>query len=369
MKSLFTMDIKNYAESDVPVCRSLARAVIETEDGKLAMVYSRKYQYYKFPGGEICGNEDKKKALIREVRRETGLAVKKDAVREYGSVLCLQKSEEQGNTFSRQEDFYYICTAETIEEQKVKECGEETEFELQYVCAIDAIAVNKACALEDDFALVMLAGDTEVLELFSGAAPEPSVFMADFLLRTAVKSNPGVWEQHSRYVAESAGRIAGLCPGMDAEKAYVYGMLHDIGRKFGVTYLAHVYDGYHYLLDLGYGNAAGIALSHSFHLKDINDYIGKFDISETAQEEIKALLAEKEYNDYDYLIQLCDGIAKADGIVSLEERMNDVKSRYGHYPQKKWERNIQLKEYFEEKMHENLYTAVGVSSAVLPAAE
>lgn len=37
------------------------------------------------------------------------------------------------------------------------------------------------------------------------------------------------------------------------------------------------------------------------------------------------LLANIEYDDYDCLIQLCDAIAKDDGIVSLEERMNDVK--------------------------------------------
>lgn len=187
---------------------------------------------------------------------------------------------------------------------------------------------------------------------------EPSVCTAESLLQNAAECNPGPWEQHSRYVAESAKKIADKCPDLDSEKAYVYGLLHDIGRKFGVTCLAHVYDGYHYLMAMGYKNAARIALSHSFNLKDIHDYIGKFDIDESAQEELCVLLAEMEFNDYDYLIQLCDAIAKADGIVSLEERMNDVKNRYGYYPQKKWDRNIWLKEYFEEKMHEELYKVV-----------
>lgn len=196
-----------------------------------------------------------------------------------------------------------------------------------------------------------------VPKIHSDTATELTVHLAESLLRDAAKCNPGPWEQHSRYVAESAKRIAERCPARP-EKAYVYGLLHDIGRRFGVTYLAHVYDGYHYLLDLGYENAARIALSHSFNLKDIHDYIGKFDIDETAQEELRGLLAEMDFNDYDYLIQLCDAIAKADGIVSLEERMNDVKNRYGYYPQKKWDRNIWLKEYFEEKMHEDLYKVV-----------
>ena len=33
--------------------------------------------------------------------------------------------------------------------------------------------------------------------------------------------------------------------------------------------------------------------------------------------------------------------------VSLEERMEDVKSRYGQYPMEKYERSIELRKYFE----------------------
>ncbi len=355
MKRLFKLDIKDYPQSAMPVYRPSARAIIQIEDEKLAMVYSRKYGYYKFPGGGIHAGEDRENALAREVREETGLIVTKETVREYGNVLRRQKSGRQENTVFVQENFYYLCSVESeVREQKMDRYEKEAGFELCFVTAKEAIAANQACVLEDNFSLVSIARDTQVLERFIGGMPEPSVCMAEFLLRSAAQCNPGPWEQHSRYTAESAKRIAGQCPEMDAKRAYTYGLLHDIGRKFGVTCLAHVYDGYHYLLDLGYTNAARIALTHSFNLKDIRDYIGKFDLPESAREEIRMLLEEAEYDDYDYLIQLCDSIAKADGIVSLEERMNDVKSRYGHYPQKKWDRNLWLKEYFEEKTHRTL---------------
>lgn len=360
MKPLFKMDIKNYTDPAAHIRRPSARAVIQTGDGRLAMVYSRKYQYYKFPGGGIRDGEGREEALVREVREETGLILRRDSIREYGSVLRIQKSERQENTVFEQENFYYTCLAEkAAKQQNLDDYEKESGFELQYVHARNAAAANKVCAVQDDFDLVMIARDTAVLEILSGMTPEPSAAMAEFLLKNAVNSNPGPWEQHSRYAAESARRIAGRCPGLDPERAYVYGLLHDIGRKFGISGLAHVYDGYHYLLGLGYANAARIALTHSFNLKDIHDYIGKFDITESAQEEIRILLSDMEYDDYDCLIQLCDSIAKADGIVSLEERMGDVKSRYGYYPQKKWDRNIWLKEYFEEKMQEGLYQAVG----------
>ncbi|MCR4934321.1 MAG: HDOD domain-containing protein, partial [Lachnospiraceae bacterium] len=75
------------------------------------------------------------------------------------------------------------------------------------------------------------------------------------LLKEAEVLNPGAWVKHSENVALAAKLIAEKC-GMDSDKAYVLGLLHDIGRRFGVSYLAHVYDGYHYLLDLGYNEAA-----------------------------------------------------------------------------------------------------------------
>lgn len=191
-------------------------------------------------------------------------------------------------------------------------------------------------------------------------ADKLTIPIAKMLLEEAASCNPGPWEQHSEYVAESAKLIASECEGLDQEKAYIFGLLHDIGRRFGVSHLAHVYDGYHYLMDLGFDDAAKIALTHSFNRGKIEDYIGKFDISEEKQAELVSLLIATSLDDYDYLIQLCDSIAKADGIVSLEERMNDVKSRYGFYPQEKWDRNLELKQYFENKMHKNLYRVVNV---------
>lgn len=189
-----------------------------------------------------------------------------------------------------------------------------------------------------------------------------TISMAEMLFKEAASCNPGPWEKHSRYVAVAAQLIAQECDGLDPKKAYILGLLHDVGRRFGVSYLAHVYDGYHYLKELGFDEAARVALSHSFNLGRLEDYIGKFDISEEKQSELATLLSEMKQNDYDYLIQLCDSIAKADGIVTLEERMSDVKSRYGNYPQAKWDKNIELKQYFEDKMQKSLYQVVNMAN-------
>ncbi|MCD7817813.1 MAG: HDOD domain-containing protein [Lachnospiraceae bacterium] len=58
--------------------------------------------------------------------------------------------------------------------------------------------------------------------------------------------NPGPWGAHSRTVAHCARCIAKQT-GMDADKAYIVGLLHDIGRRFGKRHLGHVIDGYRYI--------------------------------------------------------------------------------------------------------------------------
>lgn len=142
---------------------------------------------------------------------------------------------------------------------------------------------------------------------------------------------------------------------MDAEKAYVLGLLHDIGRKFGVRHLGHVSDGYTYMMRLGYDEVAKICLTHSFNNHTVDEYIGKLDVSEEEMKMIKAELARTVYDDYDRLIQLCDSLAGAEGVLDIEDRMNDVKKRYGFYPQDKWDSNMRLKRYFEKKMEKDIY--------------
>ena len=186
----------------------------------------------------------------------------------------------------------------------------------------------------------------------------PSREEAEHILSQAEKLNPGPWGDHSRVVAACAGKIAGLCPGMDPEKAYILGLLHDIGRGFGKGHLRHVYDGYKYMLRSGYDEAARVCLTHSFCIPDIHDYIGNFDIDISEQKEITENLQSIRYNDYDYLIQLCDSLSMPGGVVDMDTRMADVERRYGSYPWEKRKRNRELKAYFEKLSSVNIYEII-----------
>ncbi|MBR5961685.1 MAG: HD domain-containing protein [Clostridia bacterium] len=190
-----------------------------------------------------------------------------------------------------------------------------------------------------------------------GKGRYPDRAEAEKLLAEAELCNPGPWGNHSRTAAHCAEKIAlyaGLCP----EKAYVLGLLHDIGRKFGVRHIGHVSDGYTYMMNLDYPDAARICLTHSFNEMKLEGYIGKIDTSEEETSLIRSKLSEIVPDDYDRLIQLCDAISGAEGVMDIVDRMSDVKRRYGMYDQGKWDRNLELKAYFEGKMQRDLYDAV-----------
>ena len=180
---------------------------------------------------------------------------------------------------------------------------------------------------------------------------------AEKLLAEAEACNPGPWGNHSRVAAHCAEAIAQRA-GMNTDKAYVLGLLHDIGRKFGKRHLGHVSDGYSYMMSLGYDEVARVCLSHSFNENKIEKYVGNFDTTEEETELIRTKLQALVSDDYDRLIQLCDSISGAEGVMDIIDRMTDVKNRYGAYDPDKWNMNLQLKDYFEKKMGMDLYLAV-----------
>jgi len=65
---------------------------------------------------------------------------------------------------------------------------------------------------------------------------------AELALQEASESNPGAWVDHSRYVAQACKNIALHCKHLSAEQAYLFGLLHDIGRYAGVSSEKHLID-------------------------------------------------------------------------------------------------------------------------------
>ena len=214
---------------------------------------------------------------------------------------------------------------------------------------------NEACVCENRRVSSWKEAVVAVDQIYRGY---PDKKYAAELLKEAEAVNPGRWGDHCRVAAFCAGRIAEAC-GMNAEKAEVLALLHDIGRKFLIRDLGHIYNGYKYMQRMGFSAVARACLTHSFPSKNVSVYIGKPDIEPARAEELKSLLSACEYDDYDRLIQLCDALASADGVVDVEARMADVKKRYGNYPQEQWDKNLELLGYFGQKAGKSVYEICG----------
>lgn len=162
MRILFEMDKKDYVPNGSVFIRPSARAVI-IKDGKIAMVHSKKYNYYKFPGGGIEAGEGREDALIREVLEETGLCVVKNSIQEYGLVRRIQKGTKEDIFI--QDNYYFLCSVkENLEQQNLDEYEADEGFTLEFLKPQLALAVNRKNTL-DDFNKVMLEREERVLEL------------------------------------------------------------------------------------------------------------------------------------------------------------------------------------------------------------
>jgi hypothetical protein len=186
----------------------------------------------------------------------------------------------------------------------------------------------------------------------------PECDQAELWLQEAGELNPGPWVAHSRHVAEAARNIATRLPTLDVEAAHVLGLLHDIGRRAGVTGMRHVLDGYTYLVAAGCEDAARISLTHSFPNRDGREIFGEWDCTPEELTFLEDYLARVEYDDYDRLIQLCDSLANASGFCLMEKRWLDVGLRYGihEYALRKWQTTFRIKEDFERRMGCSVYS-------------
>lgn len=329
------------AISDKLVLNIRVGAII-MKDHQFLMVGNDRAEYLYSVGGRVQLGETAEEAVKREVYEETGVKLEIDRLGFiHENYFIGDSGKGLGKWVYEISFFFYMNTPDDFRPvcDSFAEGGEKEK--LVWVSA----DTPKMC-FPEFFKTELVAPCREIKHIVTKESLTRKA--ADSILEEGFHRNPGPWREHSRWVGCSAAKIASVC-GMNSDDAYCYGLLHDIGRRFGVTYLAHTYDGYQYLMEMGFENAARIALTHSFNLLKIEDYIGKFDLEDSQMAELESLLKNVKPDDYDYLIQLCDSIATAEGIVSIEERMLDVKKRYGYYPQEKWERNMELKTYFERK--------------------
>ncbi len=197
----------------------------------------------------------------------------------------------------------------------------------------------------------------------------PSIEQALDELKIAGQLNPGPWTKHSENVGIAARNIASKIPEMDSEKAYIVGLLHDIGRRVGVVNIPkHVYEGYLFCLEHNWDEVAQVCMTHSYPLME-KEFA--FEPKDFEVQEIKKFILNCKADDYDLLIQLCDSVAVDYGFCILEKRFIDVARRYGVLKNsvERWNTTFAIKEYFESKMGCSIYDVlpnIGTTTLLCP---
>jgi len=204
MRILFDMDKKDYNPDGKVFSRPSVRGVI-SRDGKVLLVYSKKYNYFKFPGGGIEEKESHSEALAREVQEETGYRIIPAGVEEFGKVIRKQRDSFKPDCIFLQENYYYMCRVED-------ECGEtrlddyeaEEGFTPVWMDPFDASHCNRYCNSEDvDHDMVMR--EARVLDLVDTELRKKS------------------WEEHERETINKLGN-----PEYAEMLKYVEGVLSEV---------------------------------------------------------------------------------------------------------------------------------------------
>ena len=164
MRLLFDMDLKDYEGCTSTWERHSARSIILRE-GKVAMVHSVKYDFYKFPGGGIEQGEDPAQAMIRETLEESGLVVIPQSIREYGYVHRIQRSDDNPDVCFIQDNFYYLCDAEqNLSAQDLDAYEMEEGYQLVWADPELVIHKNRNVAYSP-YHPIMFEREAKVLEL------------------------------------------------------------------------------------------------------------------------------------------------------------------------------------------------------------
>lgn len=168
-----------------------------------------------------------------------------------------------------------------------------------------------------------------------------------------------MYDNHLKGAARVAETIAAKMGTINPEQAHVSALLHDVakidespesmvGRFHGVL-------GYEMFKDRD-SDVARACLLHELPWNKLSLYEKKFLGNKEDYEFVLNYVATHPMKDEDLLMQLSDGMANKDGIVTLEQRQEEYEKRFNiKMPVEMINPYKELKRYFDKKICGNVY--------------
>ena len=187
-----------------------------------------------------------------------------------------------------------------------------------------------------------------------------SIEKAYSFLEDAPRKNKDLWIKHSINVAIVAERLAEQLK-LDSKKAYVLGLIHDIGRrKKEHVGLRHIIEGYNFLEEQGYKEEARVCLTHTFYSRSLVKPNLTKENTNLTRNEIEFISDNKNkngFNIYDKILQIADNMGSATGINTVERRRTESMLRYGitDVSEKNLREIFKVQNEIEEKLGFSLY--------------
>ena len=148
---------------------------------------------------------------------------------------------------------------------------------------------------------------------------------------------------------------------LDGKKAYVLGLVHDIGRRAREHVgLRHIIEGYNYLKCLGYDEEARVCLTHTFYARNLvipNLTKKNTNLTRNEIDFIADYINKNGFNIYDKILQIADNMGSASGINTIERRRTESMLRYGitDISEKNLQGIFNVQAEIEEKLGASIY--------------
>ena len=147
MRTIFTMDEKNYTDDMALVERFGVRALIQ-RNGLFAMQQGKNGEY-KIPGGGMDEGESIVEALAREVQEETGLVIIPETMNELGEILEVRRDIFDDTKKYIAHSLHYSCEVEDVLlETAMTESEKQRGFQLAWADIDTIIETNERILTE-----------------------------------------------------------------------------------------------------------------------------------------------------------------------------------------------------------------------------